>query len=144
MLFLFTAENISVVEIQVPPDPVFRTGGTQWRVVFSLCNLCYRPHALNSVSDFADPGPQPSYLDEGGDWDRGARCLTDDCAMVPRNEWTACGTPAASVGQEAHGEADLETQQRAGCRIQRVPQHDTRRQLREDQFFSRQRTYIQR
>jgi hypothetical protein len=133
-----------VVQKQVPLDTVTRARSAQRSLVFSLCNLCNRADALSRVSDSTAPGPRPGCLDEAGDWDRGACCVAAQCAMDPRNQRAAYGTAAASAGQTALDQADLESQQFAGIRIQRVPERDTRRQIPKNQSFSRPRAYIHR
>jgi hypothetical protein len=112
-----------------------------WFLVFAIGGIALTLLIVCQILLIRD---RPSYLDEDWDWGRGACCLAAKCGMVPRNQWPACGTPAATAAQAAQGQADMESQQFAGSRIQRVSEHDIVRQLREDQFFARSGAYIHR
>ena len=121
-----------MAEKQVPSDTVIGARGTKRSLVLGLRNRWHRAVALSSLSDSADFGASPFCMDEGGDRDRGAGCFAAECAMVLRNQRIAFGIPAASVRQEAQSHADLEGEQLACGWLQRVSEHDTRRQLSED------------
>ena len=129
---------------QVSRNTVNGARGAQWKLVLGPYGRPDRVGVPSNVSDSLDQGPQSLRLDESRDWDRGACCLAIECAMGPYDQWIALRNPSAIAGHNTHGRAAMAAQQFAGRRIQRVSEHDARRQLRSDQFFACSRSYVHR
>lgn len=107
----------SLAENQVSLDTITRARAPGRNMVFGLCNLRHRTGGPSCVRDPGNPRPSTSGLDKDRGWDFGACCHAAERSMVPCNQWIACNTPAATVKQDAHSHADMESQRFADKRI---------------------------